>query len=331
MTPGSKPAMAGRATTETQPGEWLTYTDPRYHFRLEYPADWQVTPRLDGPNAVGGVLSFQSKPAGDGTAYKIEIGQHLTLIEASETLLAWTDAYRQQETEFAPADIKTSIKELTEVDGLEAVFIRQRTPLGESQFTNIRQGERVWFVWSTIGDSAEERYKDIYDHMVQSLRFGRRPATPSRPAPASVTPATDATAIIQTFIAAPYRVVSVVQNPYAPYTLIVATQRADLACGDPTAPIRCTDDTTCGSIYTSPTCFFFVEPAFVAGADPATRFVATWPENPGLAALRLQTIRFVDAKTVEFEVAGADALTVITATHQLDLETGTLSSAGDSP
>lgn len=125
--------------------------------------------------------------------------------------------------------------------------------------------------------------------------------------------------------------ISVTLNPYAPYTLIVATRRADLGCGDPTAPARCTDDTIYGSIYTSPTCFFFVEPTFVYGADAATRFVAAWPETPGLAALQVETIRFLDARTVELKFAGGDGPVAINGTYRLDLETGAIHSAGDNP
>ena len=87
-------------------------------------------------------------------------------------------------------------------------------------------------------------------------------------AAASATPFDEATDLIQEFIAAKFRVVSVTLNPYAPYTLIVADRRSYIGCGDPAAPVRCIADETCGSLYTSPTCYFFVEPTLTVGFGP---------------------------------------------------------------
>jgi hypothetical protein len=44
----------------------------------------------------------------------------------------------------------------------------------EFQYTNIRRGETVWFVWTNMGGSANEEYLQIYNHMLRSLRFGPR-------------------------------------------------------------------------------------------------------------------------------------------------------------
>ncbi len=142
--------------------------------------------------------------------------------------------------------------------------------------------------------------------------------TPTIPPPVEV----NAQQLVQAFIDAPYRVVAVAQNPFAPYSLIVANARARADCGSPTQPQRCTADDTCGSIYTAPTCFFFVEPGFDITADPATRLVARWPDAPTLAGLMLDSLRFVDAQTVEFRAVGGDGGYGVEEVWWLDMVTG---------
>ncbi len=142
--------------------------------------------------------------------------------------------------------------------------------------------------------------------------------TPTIPPPVEV----NAQQLVQAFIDAPYRVVAVAQNPFAPYSLIVANARARADCGSPTQPQRCTADDTCGSIYTAPTCFFFVEPGFDITADPATRLVARWPDAPTLAGLMLDSLRFVDAQTVEFRAVGSDGGYGVEEVWWLDMVTG---------
>ena len=145
------------------------------------------------------------------------------------------------------------------------------------------------------------------------------------PAP-TATPVTpvegSALELIRAFVDAPYRVVAVARNPFAPYTLITATERAAAECGSPEAPQRCTSDETCGSLYTSPTCFFFVEPSFDTAADPATRYVARWPDEPSLAGLAVDSFRFIDARTVEFRAEGGDGAYSVQEVWWLDLVTG---------
>jgi hypothetical protein len=145
------------------------------------------------------------------------------------------------------------------------------------------------------------------------------------PSPTPVTPVQgSALELIRAFIEAPYRVVAVAKNPFAPYSLIVAAERSEAACGSPDEPQRCTADETCGSLYTSSTCFFFVEPAFDAEADPVTRYVTRWPDEPTIAALATDSFRFVDARTVEFRAAGADGAFSVQEVWWLDLVTGAL-------
>ncbi|WP_374687830.1 hypothetical protein [Promineifilum sp.] len=137
-------------------------------------------------------------------------------------------------------------------------------------------------------------------------------AEPSRPAATPVPPvAAGALNLVRAFIDAPYRVVAVARNPYAPYTLIVANERAAPSCGSETEPARCAPDDTCGSRHTAPTCFFFVEPttdpATGDAGEAATRYVTRWPDTPGENALATDSLRFVDERTVEFRARNDDA------------------------
>ena len=124
--------------------------------------------------------------------------------------------------------------------------------------------------------------------------------------------------LIHEYTTSSYRVIDLIQNPYAPYVLILVTERAPIGCGSPDAPSRCTDDTNCGSLYTSPTCYFFVEPKFVYGADSATRFVASWSDG----GVQLDSIHFLDAQTVEFHVQEGDYNIRISGTYHLDTKSG---------
>lgn len=149
--------------------------------------------------------------------------------------------------------------------------------------------------------------------------------TPPDPTATAVTPVEgSALNLIQAFLDAPYRVVAVAKSPHAPYSLIIATERAAAECGSPEAPQRCTADDTCGSLYTSPTCYFFVEPSFDATADPQTRYVARWPDEPTLAGLTPDSVRFIDARTVEFQAAGGDGAYSVQEVWWLDSVTGAL-------
>jgi len=126
--------------------------------------------------------------------------------------------------------------------------------------------------------------------------------------------------IVQEFINSSYRVVSVEQSPFAPYSLIIATKRSEAQCGNKDKPSRCTDDTTCGSLYTSRTCYFFLEPHFVYGTDPSTRFIAQW--EGGIDSLLLDKIKFKDKENVEFESAGGDGPVGVHVIWNLNLKTG---------
>lgn len=148
---------------------------------------------------------------------------------------------------------------------------------------------------------------------------------PPTPTATAVTPVQgNALNLIQAFVDAPFRVVAVAKSPLAPYTLIVATERSLDVCGSPDEAQRCTNDELCGSLYTSPTCYFFVEPAFHVDADPATRYISRWPDEPTVAALVLESFRFVDSRTVEFQAAGGDGDYSVQEVWWLDIVTGAL-------
>lgn len=148
---------------------------------------------------------------------------------------------------------------------------------------------------------------------------------PSTPTPTPLSPLqSNVLNLIQSFVDAPYRVVAVAKSPLAPYTLIVATERAAADCDSPDQPQRCTNDELCGSIYTSPTCYFFVEPAFHVDADPVTRYISRWPDEPTVAALVLDSFHFIDPRTVEFQAAGGDGNYSVQEVWWLDIVTGAL-------
>ena len=127
---------------------------------------------------------------------------------------------------------------------------------------------------------------------------------------------------VQAFLNAPFRTVAIAKNPDYLYTLIVVTERSPIRCGSPEEPSRCSDDTTCGSLYTSPTCYFFFEPEYVFGADPFTRFVGEW--QGGLDALIVESLLLLDQGVVRFNSAGCDGPCSVQASWELDTETGTV-------
>jgi len=152
--------------------QWLVYSDPRFDFSLEYPADWTVQPRTDDPTTISEVLVFASPELNSsGAPYSISIGQYLYEINTKDTLSNWTEQYP---SEFTAAEIETSIKRIKTVSQSVALYIRGRNPVSEYQFTNIRRGSVVWFVYANYGDSADSSYNEIYDHVVNSFKFGRK-------------------------------------------------------------------------------------------------------------------------------------------------------------
>jgi len=151
--------------------QWETYTDPRFDFTIQYPADWIVQPRTDALDLVSEVLVFSSEtPTETETLHhQIVIGQYLYEITPEVDLAEWTESYP---TQFSSDNIKTSVKKNLKISASDATYVRGTSPLTEYQYTNIRQGRVVWFVWADFGDSATLQDARTYSHMVTSLKFG---------------------------------------------------------------------------------------------------------------------------------------------------------------
>jgi len=125
--------------------------------------------------------------------------------------------------------------------------------------------------------------------------------------------------ITEEYISAGYRVLAVRDNPAGYDTIIVATERAKDDCGAPDHPQRCMNDTLCGSLYSQPTCYFFLEPQYHYVANPKTRFIAKL-ERKG--ALQIDTIKFKGEDKATFETVEGDAGWHMRALWTLDLKSG---------
>jgi hypothetical protein len=131
-----------------------------------------------------------------------------------------------------------------------------------------------------------------------------------------------AASLIREYIAAGYRPITVLQNPYAPYSIIVVTERSRSVCGSPEEPVRCRIDDTCGATTTSPVCYFFMEPGFDGAADPVTQYVGRWPDTPTDRVLDTDSLRFINARTVEFTTRSVESPSEPDHVWWLDLVTG---------
>ncbi len=170
-TSTSIPAIA----STPEPGSdisWVSYHDPKFGFTLEYPANWTIKPRHDKPETSGETLNF-AYISDTGKSYSIDISQHTKPISTTDSLSEWTDTQRAESSMYSPDQIQTVIRQNTLVDGLEAFFIRGASPQTEYQFTNIRRGETVWFIWANFGETADEIYLEIYEHMLNSIHFSQ--------------------------------------------------------------------------------------------------------------------------------------------------------------
>lgn len=116
-----------------------------------------------------------------------------------------------------------------------------------------------------------------------------------------------------------YRVLKVLKNPDSSSYLIVATEKSKAECGSPEMPSRCINDTGCGGMYVSPTCYFFEEPGFVYGVNPNSRFIGTYEGY----AVDLESLKFEDNKLL-FTAGFGDAGYGVITENSLDLKNGTL-------
>lgn len=169
---------------------WATYTDPRFDFSLEYPANWQVIPRDDSnPQALSGLLTFVphdvTKQEGNGgenhdaheEVPQVIIGLYLSEQEADQTLDRWTERYEAMSNDFDEELMRRQSRRVFEINRANAVHEEGVSPLTTYQFTNLAHGKTVWFIWTNITSSAEDPYSSVYDHMVESFVFGRNTPT----------------------------------------------------------------------------------------------------------------------------------------------------------
>ncbi len=171
---------SGAASASAGSGEirWLTYTDPRYGFSVEYPADWEVFPRQDLPGHVGGSVIFSetgncSAECGGLACLKVEIGLYLTERDPSVPLDEWSEAYDEAGSGFAPTEIRIESARRERRGGPVGREVFRKagvSPLTEFTYVNIPYGRTVWFIWMNdtgVGSTA------IFDHMASSLRFDK--------------------------------------------------------------------------------------------------------------------------------------------------------------
>lgn len=169
---GGVPGGVAWAGTAIEPTRWLTYTDPRYGFSIDYPADWKVTPRDDQEGSYGGVVTFNF--ARDNIHLtQVAVGLYTIERKPDHDLADWTTMYQQLSSPFDPSEVKIEETRILAVSGRSALTVRGASPMTPFHFTNIPHGRTVWFVWT----NADESLIAIYSHMVDSFRLSDRTPT----------------------------------------------------------------------------------------------------------------------------------------------------------
>lgn len=125
--------------------------------------------------------------------------------------------------------------------------------------------------------------------------------------------------IVSQFKNAKYRIVRILDLPDYPNTLYIATEKSQQMCGSVDSPSRCSNDMDCGSIYTSPTCFFFTEPKFEVGSNVQSVFVGSL-KSQGVIDHKSATIK--DKRYLFFTTADGEGGNGYSKDWKLDLETG---------
>lgn len=127
------------------------------------------------------------------------------------------------------------------------------------------------------------------------------------------------TDIENSYLNANFRVLFVEKHPTEPYFLVVATDRPKKG------EEEMGNNAACGSIYTQPMCYFFIEPADYFGA-PKKRFVGTYtiPKDGETGAISFDSIEFTDKNIVEFQTMSGDAGFGIEVWWSFDIDTGEL-------
>jgi murein DD-endopeptidase MepM/ murein hydrolase activator NlpD len=171
----------GEPGTPNGNAEWITYTDFRFDFSVEYPATWYVRPSASpGLGYAGGTVTLSEVDLSDvtgcaGPPYaKIEIGLHLTEREPSQALAEWVKKYTQVSSLFAPDDVQVENAYPITINGREA-FRKEGVSPERYTYVDVPYGKTVWFIWM---NSTREEHVAVFDHVISSLQFGgNTPAT----------------------------------------------------------------------------------------------------------------------------------------------------------
>lgn len=102
----------------------------------------------------------------------IAIGLYLAELEPGQPLTEWTELYQEASKSFDDEEIQNTPLETLRINQSDAVQQKGISPITEYKFTNISHGYTVWFIWTNISDS-DSLYSSIYNHMVNSFRFGK--------------------------------------------------------------------------------------------------------------------------------------------------------------
>jgi murein DD-endopeptidase MepM/ murein hydrolase activator NlpD len=176
---GASTGLTWKVGTSSASTEWITYTDPRFDYSLEYPTTWYLVPRDDRPGYVGGTLTF-SAPKLDGAATcgesayaRIEIGLYLVEYEPTQALADWSEKYDKINTGFSPDEIQVKGAYSTRVGDLEVYRKEAVSPLTHYTYVNVPHGKTMWFIWTNAtGEQAA-----VFEHVVNSFKFGKNTPT----------------------------------------------------------------------------------------------------------------------------------------------------------
>jgi hypothetical protein len=119
-----------------------------------------------------------------------------------------------------------------------------------------------------------------------------------------------ASAVVNDRLGAGYTVLKIIKNSFAPNFLIVVTE-AGYHGG-------------CGSVYTSPNCYFFVVSACVQGDQPAPRFLGKWNSNRDIEAIyqEMTSFVFLNAENIQFNSLGVGDGYSVQTVWNLNLQSG---------
>lgn len=168
--------------TNYQKSDFEVYSDASFDFSLEYPTNWQVAFKDENDkNAMSNIWIFSPKEDVTSDSHnhevkpQIVVGHYLLEFHDKHSLEEWTELYEDLSTTFQKDQLQRSPLERQKVSDQQAVYRSGSSPITEFQYTNIVNGNVVWFVWTNIGQNADST---AYDHMVNSLQFGDK--TPVR-------------------------------------------------------------------------------------------------------------------------------------------------------